>query len=219
MDGFDPKGINLFENVLPLDINARMHSTLMSHPRWCVVTDNLPINVFQMTHGGCDAGMIICSYRDLNSDSIRIESEYIRFDGDDFVDPTMGDLNFYAEMIRDLILKKCVTRNEHCIWNAFSGVSTVRYFWNYYHDSSIGIEHTDINQPDHWSIIYYLNDNPGKGTVIFKPNDDGSFEEVLVPHVAGNACLFPAHWRHKGTTANKHTHRSCLNILFKATLR
>ena len=68
---FNPNDINIFENVLPLDINSEMHSVLMSHPRWTVVSDNLPIDIFQLTHGGCDAGMIICSYRNKNSSSIK----------------------------------------------------------------------------------------------------------------------------------------------------
>jgi len=219
---FDPNSITIFQNILPLDINQKLHSRLMSHPRWCVVTDNLPIEVFQMTHGGCDAGMIICSYRNIESNSIRVESEFVRYD-DDFKDPTMDDLNFYADMIHGLVLDRCITTRGHCSTQAFDSISVVRYFWNYYHDSSIGVEHTDIKELNHWSIIYYLNDNPGKGTIVYKPKDSTKpyqdCEEILVPHVAGTACIFPSHWRHSGTTANKHTHRSCLNILFKANLR
>tara|TARA_A100001035_G_scaffold274545_1_gene266661 strand:- start:415 stop:1065 length:651 start_codon:yes stop_codon:yes gene_type:complete len=215
---FNPNDINIFENVLPLDINSEMHSVLMSHPRWTVVSDNLPIDIFQLTHGGCDAGMIICSYRNLKSNSIRIESERIRTDSDQG-DPTMNDLNFYGDLIKKLILNKCIVKNGYTSYEAFFNITTVRYFWNYYHDSSVGVPHTDINEPNHWSIIYYLNDNPGKGTIVWKPNEDGTVEEILVPHVAGNACIFPSHWRHSGTTPNKNTHRSCLNILFKAELR
>ena len=187
---FDPNDINIFENILPKDINDEMHSVLMSHPRWTVVTDNLPIDIFQLTHGGCDAGMI-----------------------------TMNDLNFYGDLIKKLVFNRCIVKNGYTSYEAFFNQTTVRYFWNYYHDSSVGVPHTDINEPNHWSIIYYLNDNPGKGTIVWKPNEDGTVEEILVPHVAGNACIFPSHWRHSGTTPNKNTHRSCLNILFKAELR
>jgi hypothetical protein len=208
---FDPSDINEFHNVLPTDVNNLLHKTVLSYPKWTIVTDNLPINIFQMVNGGSDAGMILCSYRNKNSNSILVESEYKRIDENGDV----GELNFYADMIHKLVLDKCIKSDGICSINAFTNIQVVRYFWNYYHDSSIGIEHTDIDEENHWSIIYYLNTVPGKGTRIFKPN---TTEEILIPHIAGNAVLFPSTWVHAGTSANKNTHRSCLNILFKATL-
>ena len=208
---FDVDGINYFKNVLPRDINSILHSRLLGHSRWNLVTDNLPIDVFQMSHGGTDAGSIICSYRNKNSSSIRVESEWIFVD-DDFVDPQMSDLNFYADLIQSLIIDRSIVHREHLRAKAFENINPVRYFWNYYHSNSVGIEHTDIQEPNHWSIIYYLNDNPGTGTRIIKP--DG--EEVISPQIAGDAVMFPSHWVHNGVSPQGNTHRCCLNILFKA---
>jgi len=210
---FDINGVNFFKNVLPKDINNILHKRLMGHSRWTVVTNHLPIDVFQMAHGGTDAGSIICSYRDKTSSSIRIESEWIFVD-DDFVDPHMDDLNFYADLIQNLVLNRSITSKGFVEKNAFRNVIVKRYFWNYYHSNSIGLEHTDIKEENHWSIIYYLNDNPGTGTRILTP--DG--EEIISPHVAGDAVLFPANWVHNGISPEGNTHRTCLNILFKADL-
>ena len=100
---FDVNGANFYPKVLPRDINDLLHKRLVSTARWNIVTDNLPIDVFQQAHGGTDAGSIICSYRDLESASIRVESEWILND-DDYDDPLMKELNFYAEMISRLVL-------------------------------------------------------------------------------------------------------------------
>ena len=167
--------------------------------------------MFQQVHGGTDAGSIICSYRDKNSDSIRVESEWIYID-DDFDDPLMRDLNFYAELIGMLVLDRSIVVKDYLRSQAFSQAHTKRYFWNYYHSNSIGLEHTDIMEPNHWSIIYYLNDNPDTGTRIVKP--DGT--EIIAPNNAGDAVLFPSNWIHNGIPPKGNTHRCCLNILFKA---
>ena len=167
--------------------------------------------MFQQAHGGTDAGSIICSYRDPDSASVRVESEWIFVD-DDYEDPHMKDLNFYAELIGMLVLGRSIVAKEFLRSKAFSQVHTKRYFWNYYHSNSIGLEHTDITEPNHWSIIYYLNDNPDTGTRIIKP--DGT--EIISPQVAGDAVLFPSHWVHNGISPKGNTHRCCLNILFKA---
>ena len=208
---FDVNGANFYPKVLPKDINNLLHKRLLGHARWNVVTDNLPIDVFQQAHGGTDAGSIICSYRDPDSASVRVESEWIFVD-DDYEDPHMKDLNFYAELIGMLVLGRSIVAKEFLRSKAFSQVHTKRYFWNYYHSNSIGLEHTDITEPNHWSIIYYLNDNPETGTRIIKP--DGT--EIISPQVAGDAVLFPSNWVHNGIPPKGNTHRCCLNILFKA---
>ena len=79
---FDVNGVNFYPKILPRDINDLLHKRLVSTARWNIVTDNLPIDVFQQAHGGTDAGSIICSYRDLESASIRVESEWILNDDD-----------------------------------------------------------------------------------------------------------------------------------------
>ena len=208
---FDVNGANFYPKVLPKDINNLLHKRLLGHARWNVVTDNLPIDVFQQCHDGTDAGSIICSYRDPDSASVRVESEWIFVD-DDYEDPHMKDLNFYAELIGMLVLDRSIVAKEYLRSKAFSHVHTKRYFWNYYHSNSIGLEHTDITEPNHWSIIYYLNDNPETGTRIIKP--DGT--EIISPQVAGDAVLFPSNWVHNGIPPKGNTHRCCLNILFKA---
>jgi len=210
---FDVNGVNFFKNLLPRDINNILHKRLMGHSRWTVVTNHLPIDVFQVAHGGTDAGSIICSYRDKNSSSVRIESEWIFID-DNFVDPHMDDLNFYANLIYTLVLEKSIKTTGFMEKKAFTNFHLKRNFWNYYHSNSVGLEHTDIQEENHWSIIYYLNDNPGTGTRILTPNG----EEIISPHVAGDAVLFPANWVHNGISPEGNTHRTCLNILFKADL-
>ena len=208
---FDVNGANFYPKVLPKDINDYLHKLLVSTARWNIVTDNLPIDVFQQSHGGTDAGSIICSYRDVESASIRVESE-LKLNDDNYNDPLMKELNFYAEMIGRLVLNRSIVKKEYLISQAFSEVHAKRYFWNYYHSNSIGLEHTDITEPNHWSIIYYLNDNPDTGTRIVKP--DGT--ELIAPNNAGDAVLFPSNWVHNGIPPKGNTHRCCLNILFKA---
>lgn len=221
---FDPYGINYYPQVLTPEINTQLHKIVLGHSRWTIVTDNLPIETFQQIYNGCDAGSIICSYRNKNSKSIKIESEY-KYE-DNFVDKQMQDLNFYAELIQSIILNRSLIKKDHVIYPYFKNVEVIRYFWNYYHSNSIGIKHTDINESNHWSIIYYLNDNPGTGTIICPEknindlnnsiNSEESEEEILCPQIAGNAILFPSHWVHAGKSPVGNTHRCCLNILFKA---
>ena len=102
---FDVNGVNIYNKILPRDINNILHKRLLGHARWNVVTDNLPIDVFQQVHGGTDAGSIIVLIEIRTSDSIRVESEWIYID-DDFDDPLMRDLNFYAEIIGMLVLDR-----------------------------------------------------------------------------------------------------------------
>ena len=128
---FDVNGANFYPKVLPRDINDYLHKLLVSTARWNIVTDNLPIDVFQQCHGGTDAGSIICSYRDVESASIRVESEWILND-DDYNDPLMKDLNFYAEMIGMLILNRSIVKKDYLLTKAFSGVHTKRYFLFYH---------------------------------------------------------------------------------------
>lgn len=220
VSSFDPDDINYYPQVLSPEINDRLHKLLLGHSRWTVVTDNLPIEIFQQLYQGCDAGSIICSYRNKTSSSIKIESEYGYIEDENFVDLQMQDLNFYAELIQSIVLNRSIFHKNHVSYPYFKKIEVVRYFWNYYHSNSVGIKHTDINEPNHWSIIYYLNNNPGTGTIIC-PNKNISninekHEEILSPQIAGDAVLFPSHWVHAGKSPLNNTHRCCLNILFKS---
>lgn len=210
---FNPNGINFYKSVLQREVNDLLLKRLLGHSRWNIVTSRMPIDIFQKAYGGTDAGSIICSYRDKTSNSVRVESEWIFID-DDFKDPHMDDLNFYAELIYMLVLNRTVKVNGVATSAAFRNLKVKRYFWNYYHSNSIGLEHTDILDPNHWSIIYYLNDNPGTGTRIITPEG----EEIISPHVAGDAVMFPSHWVHNGISPKGSSYRTCLNILFQADL-
>ena len=115
---FDVNGVNFYPKILPRDINDLLHKRLVSTARWNIVTDNLTIDVFQQSHGGTDAGSIICSYRDLESASIRVESE-LKLNDDNYNDPLMKELNFYAEMIGRLVLNRSIVKKElHELVNA-----------------------------------------------------------------------------------------------------
>ena len=45
---------------------------------------------------------------------------------------------------------------------------------------------------------------------------DAAGSEIVVPHVPGNAVIFPSMFKHKGLSPEENNHRCCLNILFKA---
>lgn len=197
--------VNTMPSLVPRNINYLIHKEVLDSSRWRVVTNNQPIEKFQFSNNKADSGMILCSYEDKDGPS--------NFNDTDNTDPSLQNLNFYAKLILDLALQRCVVKTDFDNWPVFANVKVLRYFWNYYHHDSEGTWHTDKDDTDNaWSLIYYLNDAEQCGTKII---EDG--KEILIPQVAGDAVLFPSNFEHAGTSANKNSHRCNLNILFTAS--
>ena len=209
----NPLEVNMMPELVPKHINQLMHKELINSSRWSIATNNVSINKFQLSNNKTDSGMILCSYEDKDGP--------INFKDTDNNDPSLQQLNFYAGLVLDLALQRCVQQADIEAWPILSNVNILRNFWNYYHHDSLGTWHTDrdwwINEDgkelQSWSLIYYLNDAEDCGTKI---QENG--EELLVPQVAGDAVLFPSNFEHAGTSANKNSHRCNLNILFTANV-
>lgn len=196
--------VNMMPDLLPKNINKLIHDELINSSRWRVVTNNKPIEKFQFAYNKADSGLILCSYEDKEGPN--------NFTDIDNNDPHLQKLNFYADLILELALQRCVVKTDFEFWPVFGDVKVLRHFWNYYHNDSLGTWHTDKDDTDNaWSLIYYLNDAKDCGTRIIE-ND----EEILVPQIAGSAVLFPSNFNHAGTSANENHHRCNLNILFTA---
>jgi len=196
--------LNLLPNLLDRQIVDIVHKKLLECPRWVVVTNRVDINQFQKRYNATDGGLILCSYEDNEGD--------FKFSPDNNEDPIFKQLNFYGDLILDLCLKSCTEDTIFEKMPVFKNAEVVRYFWNYYHNTSRGDFHIDSNKDNHWSVVIYLNDCPEGGTVFV--DDEGN--KTTVPHIPGNAVIFPASMKHYGLLPNPNNHRCCLNILFKA---
>jgi hypothetical protein len=196
--------INHLPTILDENIVRLVHEKLIKCSRWSIATDNVDIDLFQKGNQATDSGMIVCSYE--------TQERNFRFSSDNNDDTAFRELNFYADLILDLCLQKCYDNTEIGTAPVFKNVEVIRYFWNYYHQNSKGTIHIDSNETNHWSIVFYLNHCPNSGTVII----DAAGNQVVVPHVPGNAVMFPSTFKHKGLSPEENNHRCCLNILFKA---
>lgn len=196
--------VNHLPKILDENIVKILHDKLIKCSRWSIATDNVDINLFQRGNQATDSGMIICSYE--------TQERNFRFSLDNNDDLAFRELNFYADLILELCLQKCYDTTGIGTAPIFKNVEVIRYFWNYYHHNSKGTMHIDSNESSHWSIVLYLNHCPNSGTVII----DAAGNEIVVPHVPGNAVIFPSMFKHKGLSPEENNHRCCLNILFKA---
>lgn len=196
--------VNYLSKILDENIVKILHDKLIKCSRWSIATDNVDINLFQRGNQATDSGMIICSYE--------TQERNFRFSLDNNDDLAFRELNFYADLILELCLQKCYDITGIGTAPIFKNVEVIRYFWNYYHHNSKGTMHIDSNESSHWSIVLYLNHCPNSGTVII----DAAGNEIVVPHVPGNAVIFPSMFKHKGLSPEENNHRCCLNILFKA---
>ena len=183
--------IKQYSDILPQDINSILYDSLLRHSGWNLIVDPK----FSVFNPGTDSGMILASMADSKSN------------GDQY-----NNLNFYANLILQLITNKTTVKLEHTTVNFFSHIEILRCYWNYYHSNSIGIDHPDTMEEDHWSLIYYLNDVEDAGTKIIDENN----EIVIIPSIATNAVLFPSSYIHCGLPPKNYQHRCCLNIVFKA---
>lgn len=196
--------VHTFSNILTDEILEILHHKLLLSPRWLVSTNRNPINLFQRAEEATDNGFIMCTYEDKSRDYT------MSLDSND--DPIFQDLNFFASLILDICTGRC--RDDAFLEQlpVFKNISVVRYFWNYYHNTSKGTYHQDLDEPNSWSIIFYINECPEGGTIII--DDEG--KEHNIPHIPNTAVIFPAHFIHVGKSPAANKHRCCLNILFKA---
>lgn len=181
----------IIENILPNNISNIIKEKLINTSGWQIVHDGLPLEVFSTVHQASDGGMLLFSHKKDEEN-------------------TFHELNFYADMILRLVLEKCVVTQEHAIVPEFSNIELHRHLWNYYNGNSKGVEHTDKDLDDFYSIVYYVNTTEG-GTFII--DDEGN--KFFSPSVAGNCVIFPSKLLHWGTGAPINGHRFALNILFK----
>ena len=185
--------IKQYTSVIQPDLNEIIYESLLRHSGWNLIVDSK----FSKFNPGTDSGMILASMSDGKSN------------GDQY-----NYLNFYADLILKLVTAKTKVTLEHTEVNFFSHIEITRCYWNYYHSNSIGIDHPDTMQDDHWSLIYYLNDVEYAGTKIIDENNN----IIIVPSIATNAVLFPSSYIHCGLPPKDHDHRCCLNIVFKACI-
>lgn len=147
----------------------------------CVI-DDLRTAMFSLAtdpppEGKSDSGFVHISLQDGNVDSFM-----------------SSKLNVYAE----LILKKVVSMNPE-----LTEYMPRRYCWNYYNKSSSGTYHPDTLEPNHKSIVYYLNTNDG-GTYI---------EDKFVKSESGRAVIFDSNIQHCGIGPTEYDTRYMLNIV------
>lgn len=184
----------IIENVLPSSVNQVIKDKLLLSKTWQIVTDGLPLDVFSSIYQASDGGMLLFSYQkdsDKNLENI--------------------ELNVFADMIFQLVLQKCEICHKFAKVPEFSNIELHRHLWNYYNGNSKGVEHTDKDVDDFYSIVYYLNTTDGGTTIII--DNDG--KEFFSPSVEGNCVIFPSTAIHWGTGAPNNGHRLALNILFK----
>jgi hypothetical protein len=196
--------VNYLPKILDENIVDIIHEKLLASPRWLVATNRVNINLFQKGEDATDSGLILCSYENQEKD--------YKFSPDHNDDVQFRELNFFADLILDLCLQKCYDDLGFDKLPVFKNVKVVRYFWNYYHNDSKGTMHIDSNEKDHWSIVFYVNHCPNSGTFI----EDDTGNSTIISHIMGDAVIFPAFFKHRGLSPEKHRHRCCLNILFKA---
>jgi len=115
--------ITKFESLLPANINDTLYDYLIHHYGWNIITDK----DFSKFSGGTDSGMILSSMKDGVST------------GKDF-----EKLNFYAEIILDLVIKESVVTKDFMVRRRFSNPVMKRCFWNYYHSNSCAEEHCEM---------------------------------------------------------------------------
>jgi hypothetical protein len=183
--------IKQYTSIIQQDLNDILYESLLRHSGWNLIVDSK----FSKFNAATDSGMILASMANGKSN------------GDQY-----NDLNFYAEIILQLIVNKTKVSLEHTEVNLFNDVKMLRCYWNYYHSNSIGIDHPDTMEENHWSIVYYLNDVKDAGTKIIDENND----TIIVPSISTNAVLFPSSYIHCGLPPKNYEHRCCLNIIFKA---
>ena len=129
-----------------------------------------------------DTGMILTSFGRNQNPNVNLHN---------------ANLNIIADIILQVSLKS-QTRYK------FKNINLRRVIWNYYNKSSTGTFHRDLYEPNHCSLIYYLN-TCDAFTII----DDKQYDCI-----AGQGVLFDSNIVHRGTGPTKSTYKYACNIVF-----
>ncbi len=130
--------IEIIKNILPNEINNKIISYLVHSHNWRIAKDLENFNFFfDLETSNKDLGFFLQTYD---------EQRNINLD---------TPLNIYAEVIYEIIKK----------FSKYKFIKPIRFYWNYYNQSSCASLHNDSKEKNHVSFIYNLNDNNG-GTLI-----------------------------------------------------
>lgn len=170
--------IEVIKNILPNEINKKIIFFLIKSRNWGIAKDTGTevglLNELTQTSGK-DYGFSLQTF-DIKDD-IFIE----------------GPLNLYAEIIYEIIKKQ----------TSYKFLKPLRFYWNYYNNSSQTLPHRDRDENFYLSFVYNLHDNDG-GTKInndfFKSN-------------SGEAILFPSNCLHVGIPSSNVKGRFNLNCI------
>lgn len=119
--------------------------------------------------------------------------------------PNINQNNANLNTIAEIILNVSLNSQTNYV---FKNVKMRRVLWNYYNRSSTGTFHRDVHEPNHCSIIYYLNTCDAV-TII------GNKEYNCA---GGKGVLFNSNEIHRGTGPVKSLYKYACNIVFEYTL-
>jgi DNA gyrase/topoisomerase IV subunit B len=170
--------IEVIKNILPYKINNKIILLLVKSTNWyigkeCGDDEKLLIELLETTG---------------NSHGMSLET----FNGPQNT-YTNSPLNNYAEIIYEIV-------KNH---TKYKFLKPVRFYWNYYNQSSCAIPHTDSNKNYFVSFVYNLNTNNG-GT-----NINGEFFKS----VAGEAIVFKSNILHNSVAQSDVKGRFNLNCI------
>jgi len=176
--------IEIIKNILPIEINNRIILFLLKSNNWRIAKDfDCDIRLVEDLIGvnGKDYG---CSLQTLDEkENIYIESP----------------LNYYAEIVYSIIKQQ----------TKYKFLKPIRFYWNYYNNSSFTLPHKDRSENFYVSFVYNLNTNNG-GT-----NINGEFYKSN----SGEAIVFPSNVMHNGVTQTDTKGRFNLNCVIELTER
>ena len=104
-------------------------------------------------------------------------------------------LNYYAEIVYSIIKQQ----------TKYKFLKPIRFYWNYYNNSSFTLPHKDRSENFYVSFVYNLNTNNG-GT-----NINGEFYKSN----SGEAIVFPSNAMHNGVTQTDTKGRFNLNCVIE----
>jgi hypothetical protein len=170
--------IEIIKNILPKEINDKIIFLLLKSDNWRIAKDHsCDIKLLDDLIGpaGKDYGCSLQTFAEL--ENIFIDSP----------------LNYYAEIVYAII-------KQH---TKYKFLKPIRFYWNYYNNSSFTLPHTDFLQDFYVSFVYNLNTNNG-GT-----NINNEFYKSN----SGEAIVFPSNIVHNGVTQTDTKGRFNLNCV------
>jgi hypothetical protein len=148
--------IEIFNNILPNEINRNIIAQLISSKNWDIGKDtpdlNFLVNDF-LGPPGLDYGNSLLSFN---------EKENVFLD---------SPLNIYAEIIYFMVKK--LTK--------YKFLKPVKFNFNYYNNSSHSTLHQDKEEKNFVSIVYNFNDNNGGTEIDGKFYKSNSGEAIVFP--------------------------------------